>query len=64
MFWCPIQRETFLSIEQSAISLNCKPIMPPTEKKYLYQDSLKLNIIRDCFLRSEKSMYCLKHDPS
>ena len=27
------ERESFLSIEQSAISLNCKPIMPPKEKK-------------------------------
>ena len=32
--------------------------MPPTEQ--LNQDSLKQNIIRDCFLRNKKIIYCPK----
>ena len=32
-------------------------IMPPKESGQLYQDSLKRNIIRDCFLKNERIIY-------
>ena len=52
-----IQKEQgfFLSIEKSATSLHCELIKLPEEKKRLYQDSLKRNIIRDCLLRNKKN---------
>ena len=52
-----------LSIEKSAISLNCEPIMLLKVKKLLYQYSLKQNIKRTCFLRNKRIIYCLKPDP-
>ena len=58
------QRVSLLSIEKSAMSLKCEQIMPPREKKQLHQDSLKRNLIRHCFLRYERLMCCLMHDPS
>ena len=39
--------------------LNCKQIMPPRENRQLYQNSLKRNIIRDCFLKNRRSFCCL-----
>ena len=58
------EKEFFLSIEKSAISLTCDLIMLLKEKKLLYQGSLERNIIRYCFLRNRRIICCLKPDPS
>ena len=57
------ERKIFLSIEKSATSLSCQQITSK-EKKQLYQDSLNRKIIRDCYLKNRRVIYCLKHDPS
>ena len=53
------ERESFLGIEKFAISLNCEQLIPLKEKKLLHQDSLKRNIIRDCFSRNTRITYRL-----
>ena len=61
-----MRKETgfFLSIEKSATFLNCELIKLLEEKKLLYHDPLKRNVIRDCSLRNKRILYCLMPDPS
>ena len=51
-----------LNIKKFEITYSYEQVKQPKENRQPYQDSLKLNFIRDCSLKSKDIRYHLKHD--